>query len=707
MFSRLPFLLFIFSLIFAPLAFGAVHTYAYTLVFLSVQAGVLLVAIDRIRKRPREKNSFIIQCPLHLIFALFFLYLVFQMVPLPFWLGEWISPFSAVSAQKAIPASLAVTGPKVSNWVSLAPYLYPVRLSLIRLTCYYLLFVGLLHVIDSQKRLNILILVLIGSGLFQALYGLVQAYGGGHHIWWFKRGADYITGTFINRNNFAGYLMMVAFLTIGYAAANRPKKKVIGRWTGRISISFEAHSRRFLIIFLSSVMFVGLIFSRSRGGITSFFIALCLLGILFLFKKGQKATAGVLLTLIGITTGYAFQIGLDPVINRFKALDITENARIRYTEKTIEMAGDYFITGVGVGNFPYAYPKYQAAEDKKVFIRYAHNDWAQFLAEGGIVGLALLLGALTFFLYGFFRTWGDRSDPLAVYLGIGSMAALFSIMFHSFVAFDLHIPANPLTLAAILAVGYAAIHLERRRSRERFFYHYIGKDEPPKFYPVIFLLVGIICWSGWWTIKHFMAEAYCNTVHNSTLNRDQNPPLEEIKKAIGWDRSNAEYWYKLGRELGRRRDEGDRMQDAGSRMQDRQEHQMEIIRAFEEAVRLNPFKAQYHLRLGWEYTYLWRESDYHQKWLPAADISMERAAYFAGKKNPHLHVELGNYWVMRSKSMDPANPGWESAWARACWHYHQALELESGYEWKRMVKEIKKYVWLYYPAEYFVRQAVE
>ena len=28
---------------------------------------------------------------------------------------------------------------------------------------------------------------------------------------------------------------------------------------------------------------------------------------------------------------------------------------------------------------------------------------------------------------------------------------------------------------------------------------------------------------------------------------------------------------------------------------------------------LNPFDAQYHLRLGWEYAHLWNEKDYHHE----------------------------------------------------------------------------------------------
>jgi hypothetical protein len=130
---------------------------------------------------------------------------------------------------------------------------------------------------------------------------------------------------------------------------------------------------------------------------------------------------------------------------------------------------------------------------------------------------------------------------------------------------------------------------------------------------------------------------------------------------------------------------------------------MEIIRSLEEAVRLNPMRARYHERLGWECTRMWQEPDYHQKWLPAADISMERAAYFAGVADPNLHVQLGNYWTMRSKSMNPADERWEPAWNRACWHYKTVQEIEGN---KKLIETIIRYVTNFYPDPTFLLQTI-
>jgi hypothetical protein len=288
------------------------------------------------------------------------------------------------------------------------------------------------------------------------------------------------------------------------------------------------------------------------------------------------------------------------------------------------------------------------------------------------------------------RLWRKRRDPFAVCIGVAPLAAMAAIAIHSYSDFNLHIPANFLILVAIMAIGYSVIHLERHRGGDKTLcrYHVFPLRYKGAF--VLLLTIGVIFWTGFWTIRHFVAEAYCNTVHNSTLNRDQNPPINEIKKAISWDPWNARYHYKLSREWIRIRDDVSMIHSPESRIQ----NQLEIVGAMEEAVRLNPFRAEYHTRLGWEYAYLWQDTNDRKRWLSAADLSMDRAAYFAGEKNPGLHVLIGNYWVVRSKTMAPSDPEWDAVWAEANWHYKKALNLDKRED---LSHEIEEFVRRFYP----------
>jgi len=422
---------------------------------------------------------------------------------------------------------------------------------------------------------------------------------------------------------------------------------------------------------------------------------------MFIFRKNHRRKGFIILFLFLITSAYALYIGIEYPAGRFKTLDISIKQRVRLAQTTMDLFDDYRLTGVGVGNFQYAYPRYQAAEDKNLFFRHAHNDWVQFLSEAGMTGFLLLLIGISYHVYRTVRLWKKRTDPFAICLGVAPLSVMTALAIHSFSDFNLHIPANGLMLAAVMAIGHSALHLERHHGRDKTLYSYHILPFKYKGLFALLLILGLIFWSGVWTVRHFVAEVYCNTVTNSTLNRDQNPTLEEIDKAIERDRWNATYWDKRARELMGIRNaaigniEGDD--------EDRRKRQMDIIKSLEKAVRLNPFKAEYHIRLGWEYAYLWKDPDYHSRWLPAADVSMENGAYFAGEKNPYLHVSLGNYRVYRSKTMLGATDEWETAWAKACWHYRKAQSLERS---ERLADRIMRYVWRYYPDKSFVRKTL-
>jgi O-antigen ligase len=733
--EKVAFLIYMAALVLAVLVFGAVHAYAYTTVFLGILVAAILVLVAKVDRDPSSRKLRIrfLKTALNPLFVLMFILLVFQTIPLPESMLRFLSLEALVVGKKSLPASevLAAENPN-GQWFALAPYGFPVRQSIMRWTAYGLLFWGLSQTLTSSRRIETAIFIVLITGCFEALYGLMQTYSGLEHIWWFKK-TDYlrsITGTYVNRNHFAGLMEMGLLLMAGFAGAlEGSSKKRPGAFAGKapfrarvlaIVSMEELLAKRVLIVFSGVVMGIGLIFSASRGGMIAMAAAMLVMGVLFLARQKHRRKGLVLVLIFVLTAVYAAHIGIDYPLERFKSFDADFENRTRCAQKTLEMFENYRLMGIGVGNFRYAYPKYQAVEDKKVFFEYAHNDWVQFLTEAGIIGFGLLLCGVLYYIYQTIKIWSQRNDPFAVCLGLTPLAVMAAMAVHSYSDFNFHIPANCIMFAVILAVGHSALHLKRDYRPGKVHYQFFILPLKPKGFVVLLLLGGLVLWTGAWTVRHFVAETYCNTVPNRTLNLDQNPSLTKIQKAIAWDGHNAAYWYKLAEENMRIRKIGDRgpgaenmdqrvksgEQGAGDRSQDQRKSQMGIVSALERAVELNPFNAQYHLLMGWEYSYLWREHDYHRNWLPAGDISMERAGYFAGEKDSNLHMEIGKYWTMRSKTINPANLGWESAWTRSCWHYQKALELESGEQRKQMIQQIKSYIWLHYPDEYFVKEAL-
>jgi O-antigen ligase len=712
--AKAAFIIYLFVLVLAPLLFGAVHTYAYTGVAVGVLAATGLLLAHSIRKDLKTGTPYFHfpKTGLNLLMLLVLAYLIFQLVPVPHGLIQRLSPEAAAVIEQGVPASGAVlSADPTGGWHAIVPYTFPVRLSLIRFAVYAFFFIGFVQTLNSRKRIETALFWILLAGCFEALYGLAQAYLGSGHIWWFSK-AVYgsqrdVTGTYINRNHLAGFMEMGILLAVCYAAAlgeRRRKRTVPGyrptlraRFSGLLS-GEARFNKRVLILFAGVVMGIGLIFSASRGGMIAAAGAMACLGLLFLLKPGHRRLGGILLLLFLITAVYAMGIGAEYPIGRFSSFEASMEDRIRYGKRTLVLFEAYSLTGVGIGNFRHAFPPYQSTLDAGREILYAHNDWAQFLAEAGLVGAVLLLVGLLSYFRGTMGRWNKRSDAFAVCLGAAPLAVMTAMAVHSYSDFNLHIPANFLLLTAVIAIGTSALHLESRRGRDK---DRLPRHRLPMKCRGLFLfaaLAALLLWCGVWTVRHFVAEAYCNTARNSTLNRDPNPSEQEIRRAMAWDGDNAAYRYKLGRELGRLRYQ--ELLDPRMNAGDRRARRMDLVRNLEAAAEKNPFDARTHVRLAWEYTRLWSELDFREKWLPAADLSMERAARFAGADRPMLQVSMGDYWIWRSKRARPLSRQWDRAMVRARRHYITAQTLVGT---RSLSKDIQRFIWQFYPDPDMVR----
>jgi O-antigen ligase len=716
--ERLAFAIYLSVLLWSPLAFGAVHEIGYTILVLGVLAGSLLLLTAHFT-RDRKTGAYSLRLPdtsLNPLFLLILFFLLFQIIPLPGFLVRFLSPESWVVFQKSIPASEIVTiGVPPDAWFSLAPYRHPVLLSLVRWTAYGLFFLGLSQVLNSRKRIEGAIFAVLLLGCFESFYGIIQTFSGNEHVWWYKKAVYLgdVTGTYLNRNHFAGLMEITLMLAAAYAAAISGEKKMAGSPStprrylrGRLSSWLSGEQRfnkRTFVLLAGVVIGIGLIFSASRGGMLGATGGLLCLSLFFVFKRGQRVKGIVTFTLFIAILIYAGAIGVEYPASRFDFFERDMNNRTRFAQRALLIFKAYPLAGVGVGNFQYAYPKYQATEDRKTFIRHAHNDWAQWLSEGGVVGFLLFLAGISYYLYRSIRLWKARQDPFAVCLGIGPVAALAAMGIHSWSDFNLHIPANFLMLTAVTAIGYSGLHLQRHTPRSRrYFYPTFSVPLRHRGFLFILPLLALILWCGYYSVNHLAAEG----LHREAVARKGHmPDPASFVAAVQLQPQNGLYSYDWAMALQKAREAA--LLDPDRAAEERGTVQMKIIRHLEEAVRLNPLKEEFHIRLAWEYVHLWREPDGVERWFSAADFSMERGAFFAGENNPYLHILMGDYWLMRSKTISPASTQWESFLAKARWHYRTNLSLESGNDRKRMEEHIRRNVWFHYPDESFVQRFID
>jgi O-antigen ligase len=122
------------------------------------------------------------------------------------------------------------------------------------------------------------------------------------------------------------------------------------------------------------------------------------------------------------------------------------------------------VLGWGLGTFPTVYPAYRSFYTN-LFVNEAHNDYAQLLVETGLLGFALMLWfVIVLYRRGLptSRRWEFKWD------GAVSVAALLGctgILLHSFVDFNLQIPANAALFYVLCALAASELSPESSRSK--------------------------------------------------------------------------------------------------------------------------------------------------------------------------------------------------------------------------------------------------
>lgn len=672
------------------LFFGAVHTWVYTLVFLMIFVAALLRLPDAVVATDRGKRALRLpQTHMGFLFAVMALFLVCQMIPLPEVLLGALSPESVLSARHGRDPlqDPAVSG---SLWAAIAPYRFPVCQSLVRWTAYGLFFFTLVSLLDSRRRIRTAAWVLVITAAAVSLYGMIETFSGHGQIWWYAKRSyrGHVTGTFINRNHFAGFMEMGVMLAVGLglAAGSTSGRRMPGGkqrfWRHRLIAFDKQWARQTFVVFLGVVMALGTIFSGSRGGMIATGAGLLVFGLLLTARPRQRKKGAVILGFVLLIFVYAVPMGIEKPLQRFDYFDDSFEIRTRFALRTLDLFQDYVLAGVGAGNFQYAYPRWQSALDAEGGIVYAHNDWAQLLAEMGLVGVLLFVIGAGWFFLNLARAWRRRRNSFSVSLAAAGFAAAGAMAVHAYSDFNLHLPANALVLAALLAIAHAAACQTHhaRESTETLSYGTFPLRGTGGVLTA-FIVGGILVF-GMTVVRHGRAEYYCPTVRNSTLNRNANPPMADIRRAARLDPSNAAYWFTAAKRGVQIRDAyvaGVRQAGLALSAADvadrRRRTQQQICRDLAAAARTNPLYCLHHLWLGWAYRDLSVDADRPAAVLAAADAAMDRAAYHAGDHRSDIHLTMGRYWTWRAWQTGLKGMQRAAAWNRACWHFQKAVSL--------------------------------
>jgi O-antigen ligase len=277
-------------------------------------------------------------------------------------------------------------------------------------------------------------------GVMESLYGMLEFFSGHRYILNLNMKADTVTGTFINRNYFAGYLLMVIPLSLGYFFSREALQKGPSMgWRHRIS---SLDGKTLLIAFGIIVMILGLLFSASRMGIVSLLLSFSLIALLFRGSQRRQRFSKTTVLIFSLAVLWAVWIGLDAVVSRFFTTSEGFKERWMVWVNTFQIFKDFPIFGSGLGTFIHIFPMYRSFYIRGLFT-HAENDFLQLLSEVGLIGAGLLLLVFVFlFLRAVSRIRSFQLGDSKKYIAIGGMVGILALMFHSLVERNIQVPSN-------------------------------------------------------------------------------------------------------------------------------------------------------------------------------------------------------------------------------------------------------------------------
>jgi len=300
---------------------------------------------------------------------------------------------------------------------------------------------------EAVRKKFALAVILFGS--LYAFYALAQALTSEGKFYWFytPRFHGSLFGSYVNRDHYAGLMeMLVPFpLVVSMGHLLQGGKRAL--------VAFAA-------VLMASTIFI----CGSRGGMLAFAFEVAVFGALALYQRRNLRVAIGLLALCILVLGLLVFVGKGQVLNRLG--DLGPGIRWDITKDCLRMFSHRPVLGWGLGTFPTVYPQFRTFYTN-LFVNEAHNDYAQLLVETGLLGFVVMLWFLVFlYRYGLptSRRWEFRWD------GAVSVAALLGctgILLHSFVDFNLQIPANAAIFYTLCALAASPLPKVAKKLRSR------------------------------------------------------------------------------------------------------------------------------------------------------------------------------------------------------------------------------------------------
>ena len=276
------------------------------------------------------------------------------------------------------------------------------------------------------------------------LFAILQFFSSHNLIYWSFKSDGWTFGPYVNHNDYAGLMEMLIPISVAYVLS-RPR----------------TDPRRLLLALSLAVPVASALLSGSRGGFVCLLVEALVLGWVLWRRSAEGDMRFQAMLPIGLAAAALLFFWMAPnnVVRRLGELanlthttQVTLGQRELAAKDTTRIFRDHPWLGIGLGSFETVFPQYRNFPTDFEWA-HAHNDYAEALAETGAAGGALIVFSLALFFRRAFRNFTARHHDEAGWIQLGATIGCCGLLVHSFVDFNLHIPANAVWFAVSLALA--------------------------------------------------------------------------------------------------------------------------------------------------------------------------------------------------------------------------------------------------------------
>jgi O-antigen ligase len=327
-------------------------------------------------------------------------------------------------------------------------------------TAYGMLAFVVIQTLRRSSQSELITKLFTAYGGLLAAFAILQGMAPNGKLYWIfgLQQGGFIYGPYVNHNHYAGLMEMLTPFPLVLAAS-----------------SMTHGNRKIAAAGVAALMGASIFLSGSRGGMVAFVVQVLVLGILLVRKPDAGWQQPLMLAgFVALVIVFMVWMGGNELTQRLISIhsetreEITGGVRMTIDRDALRMFMKRPLLGWGLGTFPIVYPEFRSFYTS-FFVNEAHNDYVQLLVETGVAGFSVAIWFLVLVFRQAARKLKNWTETSTGALTVAALVGCIGILVHSFLDFNLQIPANAALFYVLcgIAAGAPLLESQRRRAARR------------------------------------------------------------------------------------------------------------------------------------------------------------------------------------------------------------------------------------------------